>query len=136
MNYLINILDTIVAENKNISKKELLEKLFDEATKHIINDKKYNKEFEYTLAQNFKDKQVVIFYLECWMKSDRTDKPKVIYLTEDQKNFMTRVLTSMMFEDNGTLFETETFKMSFDRNVMENIAENLKPLNVDVKIKN
>jgi hypothetical protein len=70
------------------------------------------------------------------MKSDRTDKPKVIYLTEDQKTFMTRVLTSMMFEDNGTLFETETFKMSFDRNVMENIAENLKPLNVDVKIQN
>jgi hypothetical protein len=136
MNELINILDNIIAENKNITKKELLEELFDKATKHIINDKKYTKEFEYTLAQNIKDKQVIIFYLECWTKLDRSDKPKVIYLTEDQKTFMTRVLTSMVFEDNGALFEANTFKMSFDRNVMENIAENLKPLNVDVKIQN
>ena len=111
MNDFNKILDSILAEHKDINKKELLSKVFDRYTQTIINDQDYPTEFEYTLAQNPKEKNVVIYYLEAWKRSDRSDKPKVIYLNDEQKMYMTRVLTAMMFEDNGQIFEAETFKI-------------------------
>lgn len=103
------ILDNILSKYKDITKKELLTKLFEQYSKSIINDKDYPTEFEYTLGQNLKEKKIIILYLEAWKKSDRSDKPKIIYLNEEQKMYMTRILTSMMFEDNGKMFEAETF---------------------------
>jgi hypothetical protein len=110
MNDFNKILDSILAKDKDISKKELLSKLLDQYTKSIINNENYHTEFEYTLGGNHKEKKLVIYYLEAWKKSDRSDKPKVIYLNNEQKMYMTRVLTAMTFEDNGKIFEAETFK--------------------------
>jgi hypothetical protein len=130
------ILDTIFKENKNVDKKELLQILLNKVSQDIINDSKYIKEFEYTSACNRKEKKVLVYYLEAWRRSDRSDKPKVIYLNDGQKAFVTKILTAMLFEDDGTLFEAETFKVdSLSKETLCSVSENLQPLGVQIDVK-
>lgn len=130
------ILDTIFKENENVDKKELLQKLLNRVSQDIINDSKYSREFEYTSACNYKEKKVLVYYLEAWKKSDRSDKPKVIYLNDEQKVFVTKILTAMLFEDDGTLFEDETFKVnSLSKEELQKISENLHPFSIEIDVK-
>lgn len=126
MNIFNKILDTILIECDNITKKGLLSKLFDKYTQTIINDKYYQTEFEYTLGGNYEQKKVIILYLEAWKRTDRSDKPKVIYLNEEQKMYMSRVLSTMMFEDSGKLFEAETLKIDFTKEEREIVLSYIK----------
>jgi hypothetical protein len=131
-----NMINDILKENKNVDKKELLQILLNRFSQDIINDSKYNREFEYTSACNQKEKKVLVYYLEAWRRSDRSDKPKVIYLSDEQKSFVTKILTAMLFEDDGTLFEEETFKVdSLSNEELQTVSENLQPLGVQIDVK-
>lgn len=131
-----NILNDILKENKNVDKKEILQILLNRVSQDIINDSKYSREFEYTSACNRKEKKVLVYYLEAWRRTDRSDKPKVIYLNDEQKAFVTKILTAMLFEADGTLFEEETFKVnSLSKEELQSVSENLQPLSLEINIK-